>query len=106
MKIEEKSGRKRMVTLTEKLKDQVSTDLMSQLSKSDLVHILLDMGEPQEVLKTILTTRAGQVEMEQNASKHTGHRRYTCCYDCEGIHKVLKEVLLKHHLTERDILYS
>jgi len=95
-----------MVTLSEKLKDQVSTDLMSQLTKSELVHILLDMGEPQEVLKTILITRAGQVEMEQSASKHTGHRKYTCCYDCEGIHKALKQVLLKHQLTERDILYS
>jgi len=95
-----------MVTLTEKLKDQVSADLMNLLTKSDLVHILLDMEEPQEVLKTILTTRAGQVEMEQNASKQTGHRKYTCCYDCEGIYKILKEVLLKHQLTERDILYS
>ena len=94
-----------MVTLKEKLTDQVAGDLLSQLGKDDLVHILLDMVNPIDTLKTIILTRAEQNRMEQEASKNTGHRSYPCCYDCKGIHKVLKEVLLKHHLNESDILY-
>ena len=93
-----------MVTLKEKLTDQVAGDLLKELGKDDLVHILLDMVDPVEILKTIILTRAEQDRMERLESTTTGHRQYPRCFECKSIHKVLKEVLLKHQLNESDIL--
>ena len=47
-----------MVLVTNKITDQVAEDLLKNIGKDDLVHILLDMINPRDVLKTIILTRA------------------------------------------------
>lgn len=93
-----------MVLVTNKITDQVAEDLLKNIGKDDLVHILLDMINPRDVLKTIILTRAEQTRLEQEVSKNTGHRPYPCCWECKGIYKVLQEVLIKNQLNESDIL--
>ena len=81
--------------------DDIAIKLVSTLDRSDLVHILLDMVAPKEMIQGILTT----AEHQQKLLEEVGSDYHkVVCHECKGISNKLQAILVNFNISTEDIV--